>query len=161
MSKSTLDTQVKVFPVPRRTVEILIVAGFLALNAMALSFLAMQRFDPMDYAGFLDAGWRAATGQKMYSDFFYHAGPVFPYALALCFKLFGFNKIAILTQLILTSAGALLLVYGIFRKRMPFSAVMLVTACTLTGFHWIYPFPFYTQLSFLLGLTGLAVLTRL
>ena len=157
MFESTLQPQ-KTFPVPRRTVETLILAGFLTLNALALRFLAMQRFDPVDYAGFLDAGWRVLNGQKLYSDFIFHAGPVFPYVSALFFKLFGFNKIAILAQLILTNAAAIFLVYAIFRRRIPFNALLLVTACTLAGFHWIYPFPFYTQLAFLWGLSGLAVL---
>ncbi|MBI4549805.1 MAG: hypothetical protein HY714_02650, partial [Candidatus Omnitrophica bacterium] len=100
------------------------------------------------------------SGQRIFKDFFYHAGPVFPYTLAFFFCLLGFGKYAFFAHLLSMSSLMIVLVYATVEGRLRASLVLLVSASTAVGFYWHYPFPHYTHDAMAWGLVGFPFLVR-
>lgn len=125
-------------------------------NALALAHLAFQGFSPSDFGSFLDAGYRVYLGQKPYTDFYYHTGPVHLYALAFFFLIAGFNKQAILLHLIVVSSISMTAVYAAGVRRIPRALALGCAALTGIGFFWGYPHPWYDMTAHLWGVLAAA-----
>jgi hypothetical protein len=91
----------------------------------------MRWLDLFDMSAYLDAGYRIASGQRFYKDFYYHAGPLDACLHAFFFTLFGFNKTAILIHMCAGASVAAAVTFFIARKE--FSALRSSGLAFLTG----------------------------
>jgi len=127
----------------RRSVEWLTFAAVAGVMSIVISTLAFQRFDFFDMSAFLDAGWRVANGQRIYTDFYYSAGPVHPYLHALFFKIFGFNKTAILSHLLFVHLIVMLSVFLLARTKVSLPLWVVLLVLTSLSFAGTVAHPWY------------------
>ncbi len=130
----------------------------LSANAFFLQSNAYRHLDFYNMGSFLDGGWRILTGQKPFVDFMLNVGPVHIYLHALFFYFFGFGKLAILAHLVVISSVAILLTYGVARRRVGIAESLLLTALSATSFYWACSHPWYTHTAHLLGMFAVAFL---
>jgi hypothetical protein len=121
------------------------VVGVTAILSAHLAWLARQRFDFFDMSGFLDAGYRVFSGQKLYVDFFYHAGPVHPAMHAASFMLLGFNQYAVLAHLLAVHVLVLGAVFVLARRELPRAAALAIVICVSLTFFCATAHPWYDQ----------------
>jgi hypothetical protein len=131
---------------PRR--RLLEAAGFLLILA-ASTFLnwrnAFVTYDFFDMSAFMDAGYRVFIGQEPYVDFFYTAGPLHLYLHALSYHLMGFNRWAVLAQLLAVNAVFLVMAHLIARRILSVGESLLATAVSGVCFYSFIAHPWYDQ----------------
>jgi hypothetical protein len=134
----------------------------LALSVVTVLVNARRTFDFFDMSGFLDGGYRVYRGQRLYVDFFYHAGPVQPALHAAFFHIFGFCQTAVLAHLgtVMTIFGAA--TYYLARAGappvgLPPLGAAILTVIAVLGFAGPISHPFYDQTAFMFIAVGLAL----
>ena len=133
-------------PAPRFGVsDAIVIAVLLAFNALILVVKGTERFEFFDMSAFLDAGWRVASGQQPYVDFYYTAGPVHLYMHALSFLIFGFTQTAVLVHLCVVGLAATAMAYGIARMHLKPLLACLFGVLTLFSFYGPVCHPWYDQ----------------
>ncbi|MET0385953.1 MAG: hypothetical protein ABW321_08335 [Polyangiales bacterium] len=125
-----------------------------------LALNARRVFDFFDMSAFLDAGWRVVNGQRLYTDFFYTAGPLHPYAHALSFWLFGFTQQAVIAHLLFQVVLYCGSVWSIARKHLPLAATAVTVALAGLLFAGPISHPWYDQAALAYAAAGLALIDR-
>jgi hypothetical protein len=115
-------------------------------TGLFLGFNASQRFDFYDMSGFMDAGYRVASGQKIYVDFFYIAGPLQILANAMFFKIFGFSLLAVQAHLFVINSILVAAMFWVGQK-LKLPLVHRVVICAVLGISFYGPIshPWYDQ----------------
>ena len=134
--------------------------GLVALIVMASGFLArsaLDIFDFFDMAAFMDAGYRVYSGQELYLDFFYLAGPVHPYMHAFFFYLFGFNKTAILVHLVVVNAIVVVATFILARRHLPLLDSLFMALLSVICFYGPTAHPWYDEDAWMWLIVGILV----
>ena len=134
--------------------------GLVALIVMASGFLArtaLDIFDFFDMAAFMDAGYRVYSGQELYLDFFYLAGPVHPYMHAFFFYLFGFNKTAILVHLVVVNAIVVAATFLLARRHLPLLDSLFMALLSAICFYGPTAHPWYDENAWMWLIVGILV----
>ncbi len=118
----------------------------------------MANFDIFDASGFLDVFYRVASGQKLYTDFFYNAGPVHPYIGAFLFLVFGAGKYAVMANAVLLCAFIVVLSYSLAREQ--FGVIASAALSSLAALYFVGPMarPNYDHHAWAFALTAIFLL---
>jgi hypothetical protein len=129
----------------RLLLDLAVVAALVAGTSWFLCHLAQKTYDFFDMSAFMDAGYRVASGQRLYVDFFYNAGPVHPYLHAFFFTLFGFTKTAVLAHLCAANVVVVVGTYALARRDLsrPVAAVLAALVCV--SHYGLIAHPWYDQ----------------
>ena len=120
----------------------------LALGAVFLLGAAVETsrttsfFDPFDHSGFLDLFYRVYSGQKLYVDFFYNAGPVHAYIGAFFYWLLGPGISAVKANACMLSL--FMAAYAYMLGRSSFGIPVSTALATLATLFFVGPFSFPT-----------------
>lgn len=148
----------------RRERLVLEAVGF-ALILSASTFLVVKNafltYDFFDMSAFMDAGYRVFIGQVPYVDFYYIAGPLHLYLHALSYHLLGFNRWAVLAQVILVNSVVLVALQLLARRHLATAEGLLVTAVSGVCFYGFMAHPWYDQNAHAWLVLGLAALELL
>ncbi len=138
--------------------EIVFLGLLLILNATFLWYNAFRCFSFFDMSAHLDVVWRLTSGQKLYQDFVYPAGPIHPYLQVLFTKLLGFGKFAIWSHLVFIHSIVIACAFFMTFRRIPFWQMALVTFLMAAAFYWPVSFPWYDQSTHFFGIIILFIL---
>ncbi len=128
------------------------------------SFLAIWRmnsfFDPFDTSGFIDLFYRIYSGQRLYADFFYNAGPVHPYIGATFFRIFGPGKNAIYANGCMLSL--FMAAYSYRAAKAEFGILSSTILAAFATLYFVGPigFPLYDHHAWVFLLVAVAFLRR-
>lgn len=122
--------------------------------SLAVIRQALSVFNFFDMSAFMDAGYRIDRGQRIYSDFFFNAGPVHPYLIALFIRIFGFTKWAILGHLTAVNGLVMIATYLVARASLGLVDSLLLTSLSGLSFYGVVFHPYYDQTASLFILLG-------
>lgn len=123
----------------------IVVVGALVAVSAILGRTALLTFDAFDMSAFMDAGWRVASGQRPYVDFYYTGGPIHLYLHAASYVLFGFGKVAVLAHLLAVNAVVLIAAYVIARRHLGVVPSLLLAVLSSIAFYGPIAHPWYDQ----------------
>lgn len=123
-------------PAPWGLRDLWILLGLLLAGNALLGWSAPRTFDFFDMSAFMDAGYRVYSGQAIYQDFAFNAGPVHPYLYALFFSVFGVSKLGLLAYMWTVNGVVVAATYALARlhlERLAASALGALTALSFNG----------------------------